>query len=200
MQTLVDDFRDDRTALFTNFPLELIASHEQFPKHPPRRRFLSVEYTRAWTMTPEQTVALQSIADEMKGRAIRVIERMNDLGQLVEDGFVDWRVFLGKYHVMVIQCCHLVEAIRREEEALRGGSYGQRLLRMRHAAITYNDVWPKHRAVSIKVSRFQPMRYFLGGDENKHLVPSVPELRIIYESPSPTFVRRLVWAIKRWFF
>lgn len=198
MQTLVDDFRDDRIALFTSIPLELVASHEQFPKQPPRRQ-MSEEYQRAWTLTSEQAAALQSIPEDVRSRAIRVIARMNDVWQLVEDGLIDRRTFLGKYHVMVIQCCHLVEAIRREEEARRGGNYGQRLLRMRQAAIMFNDASPKHRAVTIKISRLQPVHFFLGGDQQQHAVPSVPEHRVIYKSPTPTLANRLTWAFRRWF-
>src|SRR5258708_36902400 len=106
---------------------------------------------------------------------------------------------MGKWQVCVIQCCHLVEAIGRAEEGRRGGNYGQRLLRMRHSAITYNDVWSKHRSVAIKISRLQPLRYFLGSDEHKHPVPSIPEQRVIYQSPSPTAVRHVIWAIRRLF-
>lgn len=198
MQTLVDNFRDDRIALFTNLPLALVASQEQFPKQPPGRR-MSEEYTRVWNPTSEQTIALLSIGDDIRDRAIRVIARMNDLWQLVEDGFIDRHRFLGKYHVMVIQCCHLVEAIRRAEEARRGGNYGQRLLRMRHAAIMFNDASPKHRAVTIKISRLQPTCYVLGGDRREHPVQATPEQRVIYKSPAPTSVRRLAWALHRWF-
>jgi hypothetical protein len=198
MQALVDDFRDDRIALFANVPLELVASREQFPQQAPGRR-LSAEYAGVWNPTSEQALALTSIADDVRDRAIRVIARMNDLWQLVEDGIIDRRTFLGKYHVMVIQCCHLVEAVRRAEEARRGGNYGQRLLRMRQAAIMFNDASPKHRAVTIKVSRLHPTRYVLGGDKREHSVPSIPEERVIYQSPRPTFARRLRWALRRWF-
>jgi len=80
-----------------------------------------------------------------------VIARMNDLWQLVEDGIIDRRTFLGKYHVMVIQCCHLVEAVRRAEEARRGGNYGQRLLRMRQALLCSTM---HHLSIGLSPSRF----------------------------------------------
>jgi hypothetical protein len=150
------------------------------------------------TLTPEQTGALQSVSDEIRECARRVIERLNDIGQLVEDGFIDRRVFFGKYHVMVIQSCHLVEAIRREEEAQRGGNYGQRLLRMRHRAIMYNDIWPKHRAVPIRITREQSTRLFLGDEAPVHPVRLLPEQRVIYQSPTPTIVQRMIWALRRW--
>ncbi len=130
-------------------------------------------------LTPQQTSALKSISDELKERARHVIARLNDIGQLVEDGFIDRRVFLGKYHVMVIQCCHLLEAIRRDEEAQRGGNYGQRLLRMRYWATTYNDIWPKHRDAAIEIT-------------------GISSRRIIYQSPSSTMIQRLIWTMRRW--
>jgi len=181
LQELVDDFHEDRRILFTMCPLELALSHEQFPKRPPGRHSATrpdEKLTQQMAITPQQATALQSVSDELRERARRVIARLNDIGQLVEDGFVDRLVFLGKYHVMVIQCCHLVEAIRRDEEARRGGSYGQRLLRMRYWATTYNDVWPKHREAAIEIT-------------------CTSGRRVIYVSPSPTVLQRTMWMIRR---
>ncbi len=156
LQQLVDDFREDRRLLFVDCPLELALTHQQFASRPPGRHRttkLDTKQLSAMALTPAQTAALESISDQARERARHVIDRLNDIGQLVEDGFIDRRVFFGKYHVMVIQCCHLVEAIRREEETRRGGNYGQRLLRLRSRAVIYNDIWPKHRSVPVKITR-----------------------------------------------
>jgi len=155
LQQLVDDFRESRTILFTTCPLELVVSGEQFPSKAPGRHKIkrsSEDEIRRTALTEKQNVALQSIDSDLREHAKCVIARLNDIGELVEDGFVSRRVFLGKYHAMVIQCCHAVEAIRRDEEARHGGNYGQRLLRMRHWAVTYNDIWPKHRNKVIAVT------------------------------------------------
>ena len=106
--------------------------------------------------------------------ARHVIARLNDVGQLVEDGFVSRNVFFGKYHVMVIQCCHLVEAVRRDEEGQRSGNYGQRLLRLRHWATVYNDICPKHRESPIEISN--------GADR-----------RVVYRSPTPSNMQKIYW-------
>jgi len=182
LQELVDDFREDRRVLFTECPLDLALSQAQFPKRPPGRHKitrLGKEQARRAALTPKQVTALHSVSSGLRERAKVVIARLNDIGQLVEDGFVDRRVFLGKYHVMVIQCSHIVEAIRRDEESKRGGNYGQRLLRMRHWAVTYNDICPKHRNSPIEIT-----------DGSKR--------RVIYKSPSPTVIHSLVWMARRW--
>jgi len=182
LQQLVDDFREDRHTLFTTCPLDLAISHEQFARKPPGRRKvkdLADEERRRMVLTEKQAGALRSISNELRERANCVISRLNDIGELVEDVFVDRHVFLGKYHVMIVRCCHLVEAIRRDEETRHGGSYGQRLLRMRHWATTYNDIWPKHRNVAIAVT----------GPQGR---------RVLYQSPSSTAIRRVIWAIRRW--
>ena len=131
-------------------------------------------------ITRGQREALQSLDDETRDRAVHIIARLNDIGQLVEDGFISRRVFLGKYHVMVIQCCHMVEVIRRDEEKRRGGNYGHRLLRMRHWATTYNDIWPKHRNVPIEITSG----------------PGGANRRVIYRTPNFSFPRRVVLALR----
>src|ERR1700722_1541694 len=163
LQELIDAFRDDRVILFAKYPLAVAVSTEQFPKRPPGRGNASSarEQDKKTALTTEQARALQSISEELKDRGRRVIEKLNDIGQLVEDGFVDKHVFFGKYHVMIIQCCHLIEALRQDEEAKRGGNYGQRLLRMRHRATIYNDIWPKHRSTPIRVTQEEVSRLSL---------------------------------------
>jgi hypothetical protein len=155
------------------------------------------DQTRVAEITSEQKAALRAMSDEIREKAIRVIDRLNDIGQLVEDGFVDRRVVLGKYHVMIIQSCCMVEAVRRQEERQRGGNYGQRILRMRKWATMYNDVWPKHRAMGIKIAQHQAARVLLEtGVEAPVDLSSVQ--RTIYLSPKPTILRRIAWVIRRW--
>lgn len=155
LQQLVDNFRDDRRRLFHTFPLEIALSHEQFPVSPPRK-YKTARITDCgsfrMSLTEEQLQAVSRLNDDQRELARRVIGRLNDIGELIEDGLIDRQVFLGKYHVMLIQCCHMVEAVRQDEELKRGGNYGQRLLRMRRWATTYNDIYPKHRAIPISVT------------------------------------------------
>jgi hypothetical protein len=182
LQQLVDGFRNERTALFAALPITLALNQEQFPNRAPARRRLhrvTDAEVRRMELTPEQRSALDALPSETVELAKRVIGKLNDIGELVEDGFVRRQVFLGKYHVMIIQCCHLVEAIRRAEERRRGGNYGQRLLRMRQWATAYNDVWPKHRDTSIDIA--------CGGQR-----------KTIYKTPTPTMFDRLRWTLRRW--
>jgi len=155
MQELVDEFREDRDKVFLTFPIELVVSSTQFASRPPIRIVgykISEGERRRMLLTKEQAQALNSLNDEQIYVARKVIGKLNDLGQLAEDGFINYKVFLGKYHTMIIRLCHFLEPIRRKiEEEQHGGNYGQRLLRMRHTAITYNKISPKHRNVDIKI-------------------------------------------------
>jgi hypothetical protein len=200
LQELVDAFLEDRAVLFRDCPLDVVVSDDQFCGRPPARgrvdRAEDEEHLLKRALTAEQTVALQSMSEPLKDRGRRVIAKLNDIGQLVEDGFIDKHVFFSKYHVMVIQCCHLIEALRREEEARRGGNYGQRLLRLRHRAIVYNDIWPKHRSMPIRITRNVASRLVLVEDVREWAV--VPERRLVYQSPAAGVWRRAMWALRRW--
>lgn len=155
MQELVDNFKEERKIIFSTFPIELIAKSSQFSSHPPSGFFIqkfSEGERRKLLLTKDQKNALNNLSDEQFELARKVIGKLNDIGQLAEDGFINYRVFLGKYHTMVIRLCHILEPIRRKiEEEGHGGSFGQRLLRMRHMAITYNTIIPKQRNVDIKI-------------------------------------------------
>lgn len=169
MQELVDDFRPERDKIFTTFPLDLVVSSTQFACRPPGRQVghkISEGERRRMLLTPEQSKAVAQLTDEQIAVARKVISKLNDLGQLAEDGFIDYKVLLGKYHTMIIRLCHFLEPIRRKiEDEQHGGSYGQRLLRMRHAAIKYNQLSPKHRSVDIKISTPIGSRVVIAGSE-----------------------------------
>jgi hypothetical protein len=201
LQDLIDAFRMDRAFVLGSYPLSIAVWQEQFPPKPPGRRHPSAKEDEAKAksraLTEDQQIALRSLSEELKDHGRKVIEKLNDVGLLVEDGFVNKQVFFGKYHVMVIQCCHLVEALRREEEMRRGGNYGQRLLRMRHRATIYNDIWPKHRMVPIRITRDQVSRILIGEGRDERTA-DLSEQRIIYKSPQPTTRLRAMWMVRRW--
>jgi hypothetical protein len=152
MQELVDDFREDRRQLFENLPAELAFTRDQFALKPPTPReqpSLSYGERRRMLLTPEQTAAMASITDNDLETARRVITGLNDLGQLIEDGFFPESTFYDKHQVMVLRSCHLVEPIRQQlEDESEGGNYGRTLLRMRTTAARYYDHSPKHDDVA----------------------------------------------------
>ncbi len=95
LQGLVDDFREDRLMLFKSCPKEIVLSHSQFPRKPPTRRGISdikESELKRTALNMDQIRVLSSISEELKESAKRVIARLNDIGQLVEDGFVDKEV------------------------------------------------------------------------------------------------------------
>lgn len=183
MQSIVDRFRSDREQLFKLLPLRLALADEQFARKPPGRHELtqvSEGQRRTMLLRDEQRAALQELSEAQMDLARRIINRLNDLGELVEDGFIPKDVFFGKYHLMILRCCHLVEPVRRHfEENTEGGNYGQRLLRLRYRAAIYNDIMPKHRDVGVYI-------------RNPH------DRRLIYQSPSATPWLRAMWALRRW--
>jgi len=156
MQAMVEDSLLQRRIVFAEFPIELAASSQQFPRRPPSRSVaygMSAEEQANVATTPEQEAALRSLTDVQVQSARAVINALNDLGQLAEDGYIDRQVFFGKYHEMIIRLCHALELVRREViEKNEGGNYGQRLLRIRRAAITYHNGTPKHRARPLKLT------------------------------------------------
>jgi len=183
IQLIIDSFFEDRKILFQSFPLDLSLEHNQFPQKPPGRHSISrmnEKQKQKTQLTKTQIVAFESLTDEQLQIARRVISRINDLGQLLEDGFIPKEVFFGKYHLLIIRCCHLVEPVRRYfEDRVEGGNYGQRLLRLRHRAIIYNNIMPKHRHTDV----------YIRGRENR---------RLIYKSPPATLWRKIYWKIRQW--
>lgn len=183
MQSMVDAFCEDREKLFASLPLDLALDDAQFSNRPPTRQRLtrlSEGQRRKMILSDSQAAALASLDEDQRGLVRRVISRLNDLGELVEDGFLPKEVFFGKYHLLILRCCHLVEAVRRDiEEHTEGGNYGQRLLRLRHRASVYNDIMPKHRDVGVYI-------------RNRH------GRRLVYESPERSAVGRIPWAVRRW--
>jgi hypothetical protein len=184
LQSSMDSFQDDRRRLFETFPLDLALSNHQFGGKPPAR-WLSKKTNegqrRAMMLTDKQLGALKSLSPDQLDVARRVINRLNDLGQLVEDGFLPKDVFFGKYHLLILRCCHILEPVRRQfEEKAEGGNYGQRLLRLRYQAARYNDIVPKHREVSVYIT-------------------NQTERNLIYRSQSPNPWRLSIWTINRLF-
>jgi len=183
MQDLVDGFNKERTELFGSIPIELAMETKQFPRLPPGqhavRRYSEGEHRRM-ELTDRQKELLDKLSDEQLALARKVIGKLNDLGQLVEGGYIDRKAFLGKYHVMVIQLCYLLEPIRRREERSRSGNYGQRLLRMRHTALIYNTICPKHRSVDVRIH-------------------TPKEERTIVEAVDGSALQRLKWCLQRRF-
>ena len=182
LQAIVDGFYDDRRCLFETFPLDLALDEHQFGGKPPARwhsRRINEGQRRAMVLSDKQIEALKSLNSGQLEIARRTINRLNDLGQLVEDGFIPKDVFFGKYHLLILRCCHLLEPVRRQfEERSEGGNYGQKLLRLRYQAAKYNNLIPKHREVNIYITN-QTSR------------------KLIYSSPKPTPWRRVIWSFKR---
>lgn len=156
MQEMVDRVINERHTLYKELPIKIVIASRQFNPQPPSRykhHNISKTQLAAMQLTRDQEQALAQLTPDMIILAKKHISMLNDLGQLAEDGFIDYKVLLGKYHTMIIRLCHLLEAVRRQIEANDlGGNYGQRLLRMRHLAIMYNTIHSKHRSADIKIT------------------------------------------------
>lgn len=183
LQELMDTFRKEREHLYNNFPSELVMSDEQFAKKPPSRHSYPSrsEEEGPSPLNQEQKNALKSLSEEQFRKAYIIINKLNDIGHLVEDKFIPKQVFFGKYYITVIRCCHMIEPVRRKiEEDMWGGSYGHRLLRIRKRAIIYNDIHPKHRKSTIYIK-------------------SNSERINVYKSDKRSIIEYLTYPIRRWF-
>lgn len=153
MQSLVRELSTCAGPLYQCFLPEMIARDDQFAIVPPSPH----ESNRgSGKLQPEPLTSQQLdfarmlIADPEFCRLARTtIGKLNDLGQLLEDGFLRRRVFMGKYHVMIIRLCYMLEPIRYVWN--EDGNYGQRMLRLRHMAVEYNSCIPKHRVVDLTI-------------------------------------------------
>lgn len=144
--------------IYAEFPIEILMEERQFPKKPPYRfkRTMYNNYELGKMECSEiQKDALNSLTKKQYAKAKKVIELLNDVGQYIEDGFIDKKYVLGKYHATIIRLCSVVEVVRRDIErknrSLIGGYYGQRILRLRHKSIMYVKIHEKHREGGIKI-------------------------------------------------
>lgn len=155
MQKLVDEINEIAPQIY-NLPIELACNDNQFSKKPPSGHKIykiSESEKRNMRLTSKQELIVNSLTKEEILNCRLVINKLNDLGQLLEDKYINYKVFLGKYHTMIIRLVSILEPVRRfiESDSKNGigGNYGQRLLRMRYRAILFNYSYPKHRNVDI---------------------------------------------------
>lgn len=129
-----------------NIPSDIIYRSEEFPSNPPPRY-------ESWLQTPGETEKLERAKnkrayffqengghEEFDKAAYDAINILNEVAEYIEDGYVSDVSVLGQYHFLIIRTIHQVEAFRTQ----RSGDYGHRLLRLRHKAILYHYMTPKH--------------------------------------------------------
>lgn len=168
MQKIIDSFSEERKEIFSTFPADLLLKSEQFSTRPPSKTHtftLSDEEKEKISLTGKQNKAYGELSEKQKKIALKVIGKLNDLAELIEDDFIDKKIFMGKYHLMVIRLCYLLEPIRRKQD--EDGNYGQRLLRLRKMAINYNSIIPKHRSKAIIISVSGEKRVIIHGIEDE---------------------------------
>ena len=136
--------------------VEFALTQDQFPATPPSKHkiYSLPDYvSEKMEMSQKQKAAFGKVDPKTFETARKAIAKLNELGQLLEDGLINYNSFLGIYHSHVIRACSALEPYRRkfEKEMRLGGNYGHRLLRMRHKAILYNLAYPKHRCKDIYI-------------------------------------------------
>lgn len=116
LQALVDSFLHDRQGIFSFMTVDCIVRESQFSTSVPSKdrpcKLTSQEHGRI-ALTEAQRAALEVLSQEEVQTVRRVIGKLNDLAQLLEDGLIDERVFLSKYHMMALRLIHAVEGVRR---------------------------------------------------------------------------------------
>jgi hypothetical protein len=155
MVVFMKSFSQLRTSAFKKSDIDIVVSSDQFPTKPPRGEKKGTksegEY-RKCLLREEQTIAYSNCSEELIEMYRNIVNNLNDIGVLVEEGFIPKSTFYGMYHISILRCIYLVETYRRTMELERGGNYGQRLLRLRHDAILYHKIIPKHRDVTISIA------------------------------------------------
>ncbi len=129
-----------------NIPIDIIYRPDEFPSNPPPRY-------ESWLQTPGERDKLERAKnkradffkengghEEFDEAAYKAINILNEVAEYIEDGYVSDMSVLGQYHFLIIRTIHQVEAFRTQ----RSGDYGHRLLRLRHKAILYHYMTPKH--------------------------------------------------------
>lgn len=103
-------------------------------------------------ISEQQKLAASKLTDQQINTIRYAINTLNDIGHLVEAGYVSYGDFLGKYHTLIIRYCHIIEVTRQWlQNDFYGGNYGQRLLRMRDKAILFHKMHRRHRATSVYI-------------------------------------------------
>lgn len=155
---LFEEINQLSSQVYESFPTDIIMSTKQFSKKPPYRRkisYISKREQRRMELTQKQVDAVKSLTYDQIKIAKRLIHLLNNVGQYIEDDFINCDIVMGKYHIKIIRLCYLLEPVRRKLENNNrkqlGGDYGQRILRMRYKAILYNRIHSKHRAYGIKI-------------------------------------------------
>ena len=164
---LFDKINELSKQVYENFPIDLVMKSEQFPKKPPyRRKYKSISRREEHRirLKKKQRKAVAGLSHDQIEIARQLIDLLNNVGQYIEDGFIDCNIVMGKYHIRIIRLCYLLEPVRRVlEEGNRNsieGNYGHRILRMRHKAILYNRIHSKHRVCGIKIRMGKPKKQY----------------------------------------
>lgn len=179
MQELMDGLRPYKAPLYAYLSPSTVATADQFAAKPPSPDKEGSEPPRK--LTPRQIKAAKELMSDpaLKNCAENCMNRLCDLGQLLEDGFLRRRLFLGKYHVTIIHLCHMLEPVRQIRD--QNGNFGQRMLRLRHMAIDYNACIPKHRRKNLTIK----------------LGKSGREVTLVKKHSQASLVQKVRWYIRR---
>ena len=89
--------------------------------------------------------------DDTLAAARKTVHFLNDLGAYVENGVISQRLFLGHFHVRLIELTTLLEPYVLYVTGQRGTRWGIRLLRLKAMALAYHEAERKHRPLTIRL-------------------------------------------------
>ncbi|MGD9704793.1 MAG: hypothetical protein AB7Q42_21300 [Acidimicrobiia bacterium] len=96
---------------------------------------------------------LRELTDEQRQTARKAVDAQNVIGQLIEEGLVDARMYFSLTHVQIIRVCHLLRPYTEWVESGQGTAYGRRIHRIAARAIRYHDLNPHLRQQEILITR-----------------------------------------------
>jgi len=94
---------------------------------------------------------IENIPTEDLQRIENVVNFLNRIGLLIEQGILPPKFVFGMTHTVIIRLVFKLRPFLVFQEQRIGGRYGRRLLRIEKRAKMYHDVRPQHRRTVIKL-------------------------------------------------
>jgi hypothetical protein len=130
---------------------EAVAARDRVLQHMPLIVEDGVEEKIAAFAMHCSTVGQTTAFTETLVAARQTVQFLNDLGAYVENGVVSQRLFLGHFHLRVIELTTLLEPYVLYVTGQRGTRWGIRLLRLKAMGLAYHEANEKHRPLSISL-------------------------------------------------
>jgi len=113
---------------------------------------------RTWTILNEFPVRacgadFSDVDATLLGEASLLVNSVNDVGQLVEAGLVDPRLYFQLYYTQLLRIVFVLRPYTEWRELQLGGMYGRRLRRLEYSARHWHELGEQRADLEILLSR-----------------------------------------------